>query len=521
MRYCFFFITVVLVFASISAIAQEKDIDPNGYNVFYYPGGQKSSEGYMKNGQPEGMWINYYPSGQIRSKGKRTDHELDSTWVFYDENGNLTKKIQYKNGKKHGYYNAYKAVEKEDSTQNILVSKELYFNDKLNGKSFYYDKEEGYLKYTYNYDKGKKHGLGKQYDESGKVINLFEYFNGFLVESSMVNRKNSSGGKTGKWLTFYPAGQIETETHYINGKKHGRYRKYDKAGNIIEEQKFRMGKRIVAEEEAEKLKAELKQTYYNNGNIKYEGAFIDSIPVGMHKSYEKDGSLDKAMEYNRQGDLEGEGVLTKQGLKDSVWTFYFPTKEPRCRGAFRNGKRHGKWEFYFQNGNAEQVGHYRKGKPHGEWKWYYPDGSLIKMENYHKGKLDGELLELSPEGDTIQHGSYVDGKKTGEWMYNVGDHKEVGNYEDGLKHGIWKHYYRGNTLIFEGEYVNGEPDGLHQHWYVNGEPELMGKYIMGKKDGLWQKYHRDGSLFIVYKYDHGELKKINGKNWEKWQKQFE
>ena len=41
-------------------MALGQDIDPNGYNVFYYANGNKSSEGTMVNGKPDGYWKTYY-----------------------------------------------------------------------------------------------------------------------------------------------------------------------------------------------------------------------------------------------------------------------------------------------------------------------------------------------------------------------------------------------------------------------------------------------------------------------------
>ncbi|MFO7879582.1 MAG: toxin-antitoxin system YwqK family antitoxin [Bacteroidota bacterium] len=519
MRKFIFFISAILLGSLLQA--QEKDIDPNGYNVFYYPNGQKSSEGYMEDGQPEGYWKNYFPNGQLRSEGKRTNHKLDSIWRFYNENGFLTKKIHYKAGEKHGYTFNYKIIEPGDSSKSVLISKELYYEGKQNGLSTYYDKKTGNVKYTYQYKDGKKHGLGKQYNKAGEVNTLYEYFNGFLVESNMVNRKNRDDEKTGMWVDFYDSGQLRTESYYVNGKLHGTYREYDRAGNIVKEQQYRLGEPVRAEEEAIKLKAEMKRSYYDNGKLKYEGAFIDSIPVGMHKTFSKNGELKEALEYDDQGQLEGTGLTNNKGAKDSVWTFYFPGGEPRAKGAFKNGVRHGTWKFFFIDGDVEQIGEYKNGKAEDEWKWFYPDGKLLRLENYHKGKREGEFIELSPEGDTIQRGDYFDGEKNGEWFYNVGDQTEIGEYDLGLKNGVWKHYYKGEILIFEGRYINNEPDGLHQHWYINGKPEIHGKYIMGVKDGIWQKYHMDGSLFMIYKYDKGKLIKINGKRWDKWNEQFE
>ena len=64
-------------------------INKNGYNVFYYPNGEISSEGTLKNGQPDGYWKTYYESGVLKTEGKRKFFLLDSVWDFYHENGKI------------------------------------------------------------------------------------------------------------------------------------------------------------------------------------------------------------------------------------------------------------------------------------------------------------------------------------------------------------------------------------------------------------------------------------------------
>jgi antitoxin component YwqK of YwqJK toxin-antitoxin module len=511
---------IILLIPGLKFIAQESDIDPNGYNIFYYPNSQKSSEGYMEDGKPNGYWMNYYPTGIIRSEGKRTNYELDSIWNFFDEKGNISKNISYKDGLKHGYYSQYKLNKTKDTVINILIFKELYYNNNKNGISEYYNKITGILKLTTPYKNDKKHGITKEYSADGRIITLYEYFNGFLIESDIVNRRNSNNEKIGKWVEFYSGGQPKIEAYYLANQLHGNYIEYSKSGNITKELRYWHGKIVIATEEARKIKAKLKQSYWPDGTLKYEGAFKDSIPVGLHKRFDKDGKISKAIEYDKFGKLSADGSLSETGLKDSTWTFYYDDGTTRSKGAFKNGKRNGQWKFYFQNGKIEQTGKYSTGKINQKWTWYYPNGNVLKTENYHKGKLEGLYIELSPIGDTIQKGEYYDGDKQGEWYHNVGDHTEIGSYDLGMKTGIWKHYINEEKLVFQGKYVDNEPDGLHEWWYVDGNSKLRGKFVMGTKEGIWQKYHADGNIFLVYKYKNGELIKINGQRWDKWEEKI-
>ena len=59
------------IIMSFSALSQ---LDPDGYNTFYYPNGNRSSEGNMKNGKPDGYWKTYYENGLLKSEGNRNKH---------------------------------------------------------------------------------------------------------------------------------------------------------------------------------------------------------------------------------------------------------------------------------------------------------------------------------------------------------------------------------------------------------------------------------------------------------------
>ncbi|OQX76620.1 MAG: hypothetical protein B6D61_08520, partial [Bacteroidetes bacterium 4484_249] len=59
---------LIIIFSSIVIFSQD-DIDPNGFNKFYYENGQISSEGNMRDGKPDGYWKTYYENGLLKSEG--------------------------------------------------------------------------------------------------------------------------------------------------------------------------------------------------------------------------------------------------------------------------------------------------------------------------------------------------------------------------------------------------------------------------------------------------------------------
>ena len=130
--------TLFGILFTISVLAQPTDINPNGFNVFYFENGEKSSEGNFKNGKPEGYWKTYYEDGTLKSEGNRLNHQLDSLWKFYREDGALEKMITFKEGKKNGYTYLY-------NSEGLLIGKEPYVKDIKQGTGLYYYAEEQIL----------------------------------------------------------------------------------------------------------------------------------------------------------------------------------------------------------------------------------------------------------------------------------------------------------------------------------------------------------------------------------------
>src|ERR1700741_4525386 len=100
MKLFFKYIITLVLFTCLvynsSAQPQNNVTNPNGYNIYYYDNGIKSSEGFMKDGKPDGYWKNYYPSGIIKNEGNRTNFQLDSIWKFYNEKGKIQKSYTYR-----------------------------------------------------------------------------------------------------------------------------------------------------------------------------------------------------------------------------------------------------------------------------------------------------------------------------------------------------------------------------------------------------------------------------------------
>ena len=498
---------VILLLGKNNSFAQN-EINPNGYNVFYFENGLISSEGTMRNGKPDGYWKTYYDNKVLKSEGNRNNFELDSVWIFYNTNGSIAMEINYKNGKKDG-------VKKRYNNDTILISEENFYNDLKNGVSIF-NYPDGKTQEKINYENNYKQGKTYEYSEDGHIITIITYENDFIVNQEQINRKDLRGLKTGTWKLFYDNGFVKLEGKYMNDKLEGFFREFSSDGKLLNTYKYTDGE--LVENALEQTDIKVEKEYYPGAKIKSEMTLVNGIPNGVYRKYSIAGDITDAAIY-RNGNIIGKGIVDKQGKMQNKWTEFYllpfkkggDTELKKAEGNYENGTKKDEWVYYHENGNIEQKGFYINGRPHGIWKWYYESGNLLREEEFENGKENGFLLEYSDSGKIITKGSYTDGVKEGMWEYGMGNYREQGNYKDGKKDGVWKHYYLNNGVInFEGEFIDGNPNGKHKYYYENGKVKEEGNFIMGAKDGQWENYDKEGNIILISTYESGRELKIDG-----------
>ena len=503
-KYIVLFITSIL---SFQIGISQSEINPNGYNVFYYANGQKSSEGNFENGKPEGFWKNYFESGILKSEGNRKNHQLDSTWLFYYDNGLLKEKVNYLKSVKDGFSFLY-------SEEGFLLEKYAYQNDTIQGTGFFYFSDLTRVEFEKPYVSGTLEGRGYRYSRDGRIVEIITYEKGVLKSFQSINKYSLDNKKVGLWITYYEditdrkAKLIEGR--YKNGLKHGYFREYDKKGAQLSTTKYVNGE--VVENAEELMAVDLVREFYPDAKVKWEKTYLGSQPHGIWKKYDTSGVVIEGVVY-QLGVVVGEGIINEKGIKQGHWKEYYKEGVLRAEGDYKDGARVGSWKFFHPNGKTEQLGKYRKGgKPHGLWIWYYESGAVRREENFINGKEDGEMIQYSEEGKVLEKGEYVDGLKEGDWELNTGDYIEKGKYIEGLMYGEWVGIYRSTgKKAFIGEYIDDEPNGKHIYYYPTGRKMLEGKYQLGLKVGDWKRYDENGVLKITIQYKNGIAKKISGR----------
>lgn len=479
----------------------------------YYPSGKLSSEGIMRKGLPDGFWKTYYPSGILKSEGNRRNHLLDSTWIFYNEMGDTLEKMNYIMGKRNGFAIEYYYQNLKDPIHHGNIdSKELFVNDKREGKSYYYY-ENGKLKETVEFRNNKRNGTGIEYDMDGKIITIQHFINGSLVERERINRFDQAGLKQGVWKTFYDNGRIKTEANFKNNILNGPYKEYDENGMVKVFFLYAEGKMLEKADTAE-LDIEVRNKYDDDGKIIYTGYYRKDVPVGIHRSFNKEGNVINALLYNNNGVKLGEGIVTPEGKKEGPWKYYFESGKVKSSGSYANNLETGNWNYLFENGKTEETGVFKNGKFDGLWQWFYENENIKLEEDYFEGKEEGASTEYDSTGNIISKGTYFDGQKEGDWFYKAGDYSEKGKYVGDLRDGKWQAFYSDGKLEYEGNYLQGNPDGEHVYYYNNGKIKEINYYVMGIAEKNWKKYDENGVLLITITYKDNKEYRINGEKIE-------
>lgn len=492
-------ILCLFVLSLVDLRAQEKK-DSLAYTTYYYEGGAKSSEGYLREGKPDGYWKSFYRNGVLKTEGNRKNFLLDGPWIFYDDEGNKTLEINYRDDQKSGLRKSYK--------NDAVVKEEKFVEDMLQGFTRIY-LLTGELKKEVPYENDRENGLGYEYGEDNRVITLQTYKSGVLTKQQRINRYDEQTQKQGLWVSFYSNRNTKVEGPYVNDLKNGYWKYYQPNGNLIRVEKWIMGELQVNAQEVAKV--EIKQTLNpNTGKLAFKGAFRNGKPEGVHREYDDEGNVIASKIYDK-GIVLFEGIVDEEGRKQGPWKEFYPTGELKAEGSYKDNLKIKLWKYYYINGDIEQTGRYVRGQADGIWTWYYENRQVWREEEFILGEEEGPSVEYSDSGSVIAKGSYIEGLRDGEWFFVVNDHKEEGKFFEGQQIGNWKHYYlENNQLRFEGGYENGLETGLHTFYFFDGSVKRRGTYLGGEKDGIWEYYNEEKELTVTIEYESGREVKYNG-----------
>ena len=246
-----------------------------------------------------------------------------------------------------------------------------------------------------------------------------------------------------------------------------------------------------------------------DSTVAIAATYYNGRPDGIRRDFDSTGKITNGYLFE-DGWLRYEGITDLNGLRQGLWKEYYPTGELRSQGKYKNSKPVGQWKFFFPDKTVEIVGDYnQKGQKHGEWVWFYPSGDTMTVSYYEDGDLDGPYVEYDEEGQPVTRGEYVAGYEEGVWYYRNGTSVETGRYDGGKRTGLWTTTYSDDQVAAKINYDQDVRDGKYTAFWENGNIKTTGKYTNGLQDGTWIQYTEEGVQFLTTLFKDGKEIKWN------------
>lgn len=322
------------------------------------------------------------------------------------------------------------------------------------------------------------------------------------IETVTFTNKNQ---KTVYQYSFSTPQFIQSETKFLNGKKHGKFIQYSEKNIVSTKANYKNGRlwgkqfiykngKVVSEKTFENDTLNGKSiSYYPSGIKQSEVNYLKGMKYGKCKFYFKSGVLsgvhnfDTIIQYNTKTKrYEIKEVLNR------VYKSYFENGLPEREDNYIKGNRHGRYLEWYENGKLKYDLSYQNNYPNGRQVYYYINGNIEKRYtafNY----FDSTVKYFRTR--------YVEDY---EEFFDTGKPKLIGFYDNqSRKQGSWKTWSAPDFLEIDVSYKNGFLVGNYQIFYPRtNKIKEKGFYrytqINGKDtsviDGDYSRFDDSGNL---------------------------
>ncbi|NOX86141.1 MAG: toxin-antitoxin system YwqK family antitoxin [Chlorobi bacterium] len=346
-----------------NGVAREYDQNGNVIQLITYKkgyiAGRERINRYDADNLPDGKWKWFYDDESLRMEGSFKHGLKNGYFKEYDQEGNLISVTKWVDG------------EKEEQAEELV---------KLDVRTDYYP--DGTPKVVGTYDKnGIPEGVRREYNKEGKVEKAYIFRHGKIIAEGIFTDAGEKEGfwneyypdgklkaagrydkddRDGLWKFYYPSGQLEEVGKYLNGKPDSTWRWYYSTGKLLREEHFYKG-----------LADGMMTEYDPDGKVRAQGEYIE----GKKEDFW----------FYIEGDTREEGNYV-EGRRNGLWKSFYDSGQISFQGKFVDGLPNGKHTWYWENGKVKQEGNYVMGRKTGEWKKYDKNGMIIIVISYKNGK---------------------------------------------------------------------------------------------------------------------------------------
>lgn len=323
-----------------------------------------------------------------------------------------------------------------------------------------------------------------------------------------VFSKNNEGKSSSTLTTYHPNGHICEYLDIVDGRAHGKYRRWHANGTL-------------------------------NIDLNVLDGTADIGPVAQ-KSWLFDG---KATIYDETGGVTAK-IFYNKGVLDTPSLYYHPNGHLQKRSPFVSGSLHGIEEIFDPEGKLIEKRTFQCGKQEGLSIGYWGNETIQFEEEYTNDLLHTGSY-FNPKGERVSSIEKGTGFKA---LFNPQSgalaelHEFTGGSPDGIvkifnKEGALAHSYRVKDGMKHGEeweyYPSTDPQeppkpklmvtwsedmlqGAVKTWYPHGVQESSREMHQNKKQGYSFAWYTDGSLLLSEEYNQDAL--VKGSYFEKGNK---
>ena len=223
----------------------------------------------------------YHENGRVKAEGMTNNNKRDGVWKFYDSRGVHTKTVTYSNGE------TLKTISMiEESGPKLREGAAVTYHD------------NGRIKETGKYSKGRKNGEWKEFNTRGKLLKIKIYDHGKVLSEQ-------SPHKIKPFLSYHDNGRIKEKGVMKSGQREGEWLLYSKRGKLIRTTHYLDGE--IIDKSSSGLIGPITN-YYDNGTIKEEGIMNDGQRDGVWKIYDDDGHHVENITYRKGKVLKQDKV---------------------------------------------------------------------------------------------------------------------------------------------------------------------------------------------------------------------
>jgi antitoxin component YwqK of YwqJK toxin-antitoxin module len=253
-----------------------------------------------------------------------------------------------------------------------------------------------------------------------------------IVNGIQINQYDLDGKGQGYWEHYNSDGKYTNKGEYVDGLRNGIWKSISDDGILIHNGLYRYGERVkfLPLDESKKLFIPRKLSDDDSRYSKWnkEQPIVDGERINQYDSEGRRQGL--WVEY-----LDGNIASKKEyinGKVDGIDQSFYDNGQIQFDGHQKNNEFDGLWKMYYRTGQLKEIGNYENSYKQGVWKWYYPfENQLETIVKYVDGRPDGLAMEYFANGNIWKKMVYRLGKKIAYIIYTYdGDVNESINWKD-------------------------------------------------------------------------------------------